>query len=454
MTRKIIGIAATVAWFAAQAASAQSLAWSHRIFGAPDPDRPGSYYAYGPTIQLVQSRPYMAWTPAGTPGVVTIGEHHDFPLVAKLALTDGAELWRRDVGNPDTLLRAIAVDSGGDLFVSGGRLAPAFNINWYLAKVSGATGQTVWDTEWLPADSPGGSLVALAPTANGDVVALGSRDVETNSFSYLVRVSGASGDVLWTAPIPHPVGLPPALLATDAADNAFVSPGGAVLVKVAANGTRSWVADLSQWSWLPCAHIRDLAIDPVSGDAIAAGSTVCSTSRSGFVARIGSAAGNVVWLALGVGQGTASNVTALAFGPNGGIVAGGDRTLGSDTQWFAATLSRSDGTTAWTAAGAERSRGAVTDIAVAPDGDVFLTGICDDHAHCASQLDGRTGTPRGSLGTGQAYFPGAKNFPNTILAAGGGVFFGGRDTSDDTTTWTVHRIDPALSDAIYADGFE
>lgn len=459
MKHTIAGIAAALAALVAPAAGAQSIAWTHRIHGSTDPGAPADYY---PDVRLAQNRPLMAWTPAATPGIVTVGELGALrALIGKVAASDGAELWRRDLGDDvvaETSFSDVAVDRSGDVLATGGRFSSdggAWRTSWYAVKVSGATGQTQWERHWLPAGSIGGALLALAMTANGDAVAFGSRENDTNPFSYVVRLSGSNGGTpVWTTAIPFDVGLGPVLVATDAADNTFAVPGSAALVKIASDGALAWSADLAPRLEFACARIRDVAVEPASGDAIVAGRAGCAAPQTGFVARIGSATGDVIWTATGLGSTDASDVAALALGATGTVVAAGGRTSGTDTRWFAALLSLADGTVAWTAPGGETSRDVPTDVAIGLDGDVLLTGICDGNAFCVARLDSGTGARRWSLQTGAAYTASTENYPNTILSTGGGVFFGGKDTSAGATTWTVHRIDPTLSDAIYANGFE
>lgn len=457
MERILIGIAVAFAGLAAPVAGAQSIAWTQRIHGSSDPAAPAAYY---PGVDLASNRPLMTWTPVATPGVVTVGELGvSRALVAKVAASDGAELWRRDFGDAaaETSFRSVAVDADGDVVAAGGRFAApagAWRTSWYAVKVSGATGQVAWERHWLPDGSIGGALLALAPAANGDVVAVGSRENETNPFSYVVRLSAANGTPVWTTPIPYRSGPSLPQVAVDAVDNSFAAPGGNKLVKIAPDGTLAWAIDLQNRTDFACGTIRALLVDPASGDPIVAGRAGCGASQYGFVARLGSAAGTTLWSAVGVGDTPTSDVAVLAFGANGKIVAAGGRASGGATRWFAAALSLADGAVAWTAPVGDNSRDLPADVAIGADGDVLLAGACDGNAFCVARLDAGTGALRWRLQTGVAYSPADENYPNAILSIPGGVFFGGKDTSAGATTWTVHRVDPALTDVIYRNDFE
>ena len=448
---------AIAALFAATTATAQSIDWSQRVFGAEL--SPGVNHPYRPMTSLATTRPLMGWSTAGTPGIVAAGAHQQTAgLVVKLSPADGSELWRAslDAGWSVTV-RDVHVDAAGDVVTAGSYMQPIVRVDvqWNVQKTDGATGARRWSRHQSPPGATYGAVEAVTTDANGDVLALASRYLDSDPASFVVKYAGSTGTVAWTAQIAHPVGSRPALIAVDAGGNAFASPIGAVVAKVSPGGTVLWTTDLAQWSFLDCAVIRALEVDPASGDAIVAGSTSCVVPRKGFVARIASTGGTFAWTDVFVGDADGSEVTALAFAPAGTVVAAGARASGTDPQqWFASKLSLADGAIAWTAPGAEASRDAPADLAIDVSGDVLLTGVCDGSAYCVAQLDGATGTRRWSLQTGDAYVPARENYPNAILAADGGVFFGGADVSDDVTTWTVWRAEGPRPDPIFANGFE
>lgn len=447
--------AATMLFAIGGAASAQSMRWSHRIAGAVDPDSTSNrHYPYYPDTSLDQSRPQMAWTPAGTPGVVTFGSQSTgVTLAVKLAATDGAELWRAPLpGGAQKTTYSIAVDRSGDIVASGAvKDAEPFDV-WSLRKISGATGQVIFDQAQVPPDSASGALVAVAADSTGDIVAIGTRDDVTSPQFYLLKFAGSNGNPLWLTSITNHLAGNEARIVVDAVDNVVAAPGDALLIKAAPDGAPSWIADLSQHPGSGVCAIRALAIDPATSDAIVAGRSYCATTpASSFVARVRASDGAVVWLTGALGAAPATDVTVLALDGAGRLVVAGGGASDASSPWFAARLSLADGSVDWSVPADAATRYAPTDLAFAANGDVLLTGICADNAYCAASLDVGTGTQRWIVRTGAAYVPDQQNYSNAIVAAGGGVFFGGKDTSGDETTWTVHRID---DDAIYRNGFE
>lgn len=452
MKNKMIAASVLFAIGLSAMASAQSIVWSQRVYGREV--SPGSNWAYAPATSLSRTRPLMVWSAAGTPGVVVAGRHDSGSgLVAKLSPTDGSELWRADLDNWwGRSVTDVQVDAAGDVITAGEFMVRFVSTYWLwsIEKTSGSTGAPIWHQHLSPPIG-NGAIEAIATDHANDILALGSRREETNPVAYVVKFSGATGDIVWSTPIPYYIGPQRAWIAVDASGNAFASPRAGMVAKVLSNGVPAWAVDLSLAPALACALIRDLKIDSTSGDVIIAGRKNCAPPEQGFVARLDSASGGLVWTANNVGDADASDVTTFAFAADGTVVAAGGRAFGFDPQhWFAAKLSLADGAVVWTAPGPVASRAAATDVAIGPDGEVLLTGICDGNAFCAARLS----VGQWALQTGDAYVPAQENYPSAILAAGGGVYFGGKDTSGGATTWTVHRIDNVTLDAIFANGFE
>ena len=436
------------------AASAQSITWSQRIYGAEV--SPSSYQSYGPSTSLAYTRSLMQWSAAGTPGIVVAGAHGVDGLVVKISPADGSELWRSNL--EDAYLRQIndvQVDAAGDV-ITAGQMMPTnipFDM-WSVEKTSGSTGARIWYRHLAPPSGNGG-IEAIAIDHANDIVAFGSRREETNPTSHIVKFSGATGDVVWLTTIPHYyTWFTSVRIATDALGNVFASLPGAALIKVLSDGTVDWTVSLPIGPDSTACAIRALTIDPVTSDVIVAGSANCSTARKAFVARIRSSDGDIVWAAPDIGGADTSDAVALAFaGSDDVIVAGGHAAGAGPQHWFAARLSVADGSVAWTVP-VDTTSYTATDVAIGPDGEVLLSGVCEPNAFCAARLDGATGARDWLTQTGAPYLPATRNYPNTILAVGGGVFFGGRDTSAGATTWTVHRVDNAISDALFDGRFE
>ena len=139
------------------------------------------------------------------------GSNPDYATL-KYAAADGAQLWLRRYNGPafSDYPSAVAVDSAGDIYVTGYSNTTNTNPDFYTAKYAAATGAVLWEKRY---DSPGSNLWDFAEDVvvdeNGNVVVTGSSGLDVNytssKFQTLVY-AGTNGDLLKEAGFTNPIG--------------------------------------------------------------------------------------------------------------------------------------------------------------------------------------------------------------------------------------------------------
>lgn len=115
--------------------------------------------------------------------------------VAKFAATNGALLWEKRYTN--ALALQIAVDAGGDVIVTGGSGDQGTN-GFLTLKYSGVDGALLWETRYGNATNNPGAAQKLAVDSSGNVVVTGSSYNERgNTDIYTAKYNGADGGLMW-----------------------------------------------------------------------------------------------------------------------------------------------------------------------------------------------------------------------------------------------------------------
>src|SRR5947208_778459 len=113
--------------------------------------------------------------------------------VAKLSGTTGAELWR--AGIVDGGSTAVAVDAAGDV-IAGGSVNGAVR-QGIVVKFAGATGGEVWRTT-LSSSGDGSFVLALSLIGGTDVAITGvANNAGTDGDMMVAKLAGATGETLW-----------------------------------------------------------------------------------------------------------------------------------------------------------------------------------------------------------------------------------------------------------------
>ena len=257
---------------------------------------------------------------------VNAGTDIDF-TVAKFSGATGAQLWRYDIATAEYgTAYKVALDAADDALVSG-----STNHRFTVVKLDGATGTELW--RYVTDGDPG---TGLAADAAGDVLAVGTLPSGTNADLGVVKLSGASGTELWRATISGAqngggfgVGL-----VLDALGN-VVATGGlqdasasgtdfAVVKLVGADGTELWRRVIVGSG--PGTDYASKATLDASGDVIATGTISNVDTGDDFaVVKLAGATGDVIWQREVNGTDNSNDGAwgGPAIAPSGDVVAAG-----------------------------------------------------------------------------------------------------------------------------------
>lgn len=148
---------------------------------------------------------------------------------AKYAGTTGKPIWTKtlDLGAGDNFAKAVAVDSVGNVIVTGGANDSQGGVeNIYTIKYAAEDGGVLWTKRY---DGPNGGAdegTDVAVDAADNVVITGkSIGSGTNFDVYIAKYAGSNGGTLWERRFNHPTNRPdfPYALALDASGNVVVN---------------------------------------------------------------------------------------------------------------------------------------------------------------------------------------------------------------------------------------
>jgi hypothetical protein len=141
----------------------------------------------------------------------------DFYTV-KYRANDGSVIWEQRYigsGRPTSGARALAVDSDGNVAVTGSATNGG-GLHFYTAKYRAADGFRLWERKYLSGADSEDNARALAVDRHGNVVVSGSSRNGTNSNAYTAKYSARDGAILWE--VRRPAGTAEAVAIDDADD--------------------------------------------------------------------------------------------------------------------------------------------------------------------------------------------------------------------------------------------
>ncbi len=118
----------------------------------------------------------------------------------KYSAANGTVLWSRNFNSADSSFfdpAGIVVDADGNAFVTGSSRPDNFKVTFYTVKYAAANGNTLWEKT---TDAPGGEdLVAKIGIdgAGNPVVTGSSEDEDFDTDFYTIKYNGADGSTLW-----------------------------------------------------------------------------------------------------------------------------------------------------------------------------------------------------------------------------------------------------------------
>jgi hypothetical protein len=117
--------------------------------------------------------------------------------VTKLSGATGAEIWHKNLGTGGAL--AVAVDAAGDVLAAGSVPGAMVDSDFMVVKLAGGNGDELWRETIDGPDGLDDVAVSVAVDPNDDVIAAGfSTSVATGADLFVVKLSGATGDPVWT----------------------------------------------------------------------------------------------------------------------------------------------------------------------------------------------------------------------------------------------------------------
>jgi outer membrane protein assembly factor BamB len=127
------------------------------------------------------------------------GTNTDY-ATAKYAATDGALLWEQRYNGPADLYdwpNAVAVDSYGDVLVTGISQDTNTFFDCYTVKYAAATGAMLWEQRYKGPGNLSDFAAAVIVDGSGNVVMAGSASVGIGTDYYTVEYAADNGNVLW-----------------------------------------------------------------------------------------------------------------------------------------------------------------------------------------------------------------------------------------------------------------
>ncbi len=287
---------------------------------------------------------------------------------AKYAAATGALLWEKRYNGPSNgydSASALAVDTSGNVIITGYSESSGGNSNYYTAKYAAADGALLWEKRYDGPFNDGGGARALALDASGNVIVTGNpKDYNPLPFLgfsqdyYTAKYAAADGALIWEARYNGPSHGEDSVsdMAVDASGNVIVtgvtqgskSRDSYTAKYAAATGALLWEA-----SYIGPAKKDDgataVAVDG-SGDVIVTGYSNGSVSGSDFyTAKYAAANGALLWERLYNGpSNSADRANAVAVDASGNaIVTGYSITAGSSYGYYTAKYAAANGALLW-----------------------------------------------------------------------------------------------------------
>ncbi|MES2466373.1 MAG: PQQ-binding-like beta-propeller repeat protein [Verrucomicrobiota bacterium] len=336
----------------------------------------------------------------GSGNVVVGGSWGGDYYTVKYAAADGAVIWQKRstglAGSSDTV-RALAVDRNGDVIVTGSSLGAASQTDFHTVKYAAADGAQLWEKRYNGPGNGEDVAIAVAVDSRGDVVVTGTSnngtagsgtDPNGNDY-YTAKYSSLDGTLLWEKRYNGPANRADAsaAVAMDSGGNPVVtgssrsdSNGDGLYDNdyytakyAAADGALIWEQRYN--GLLAFGDIASaIAVDP-------AGNVVVTGSSGGYyTVKYAAADGALLWSKRYTGPGAGGDsASAVAVDGNGNVVVTGSSVSGAPAQdfdYYTAKYAAADGALLWekryngAANGDDRARAVAVDAA----GNVVVTG--------------------------------------------------------------------------------
>ncbi|MDB6032461.1 MAG: hypothetical protein JWM16_2799 [Verrucomicrobiales bacterium] len=311
---------------------------------------------------------------------------NDIYYTAKYAASDGVLLWEQRNGID---IAKMVVDTAGNLVVAG--YSYRSSSDFYTAKYAGSNGNLLWERIYDGPSKGPDQAATLALNSDGDVIATGFSYNPTNQDLYTAKYSGNDGKLLWEQRYDTPTHLDdrPQSLLIDSTGDVFVigyaSEEGqeiqTMIKYAAADGTALWMNRKpfgSAW-----------ALD-ASNNLLLTGMSASGNSRTCQLSAYAAPNGASIWEGLCEEDTTGPFwVSSMLVAPGGDLILAGSSKAGLGTELFVAKYSVENKMFLWEAhsQGPGYREGGPVAVAVDSHGDiaVLLNAATDrnyDHYLC------------------------------------------------------------------------
>ena len=285
------------------------------------------------------------------------GSTNGYDLYVAKYNTSGAKLWHRLHNGPANSYdfgAALACDTNGDIFVTGGAFQSALDMNAVTIRYN-SSGSAQWTSTWDNANLT--DACGTITLDNGEVIVTGFSQTNISTWEYLIIKYNASTGARIGSYVTNQGGTTierVTAVAFDAAGNIYITGAmgatGAGLnvktVKLDEDLNILWAA-----TWNGASNQDDvgrgIAVD-TSGDVHVAGYTTAGDDRDALLLRY-SSAGTLAWVRTHDAGGADDEFAGLALPDDGAVFAGGYVTREGNKDFYAA-LYDDNGTAVWSEA--------------------------------------------------------------------------------------------------------
>jgi hypothetical protein len=154
----------------------------------------------------------------------------------------GQAIWVARYSNGNlNYARAIALDTNGDIFVSGTSRGSAIGFDYATIKYDGQTGQQLWVARYNGPGNGNDGAYAIATDVRGDVFVAGYTTVSVNNSDYLtIKYDGQTGQLLWEARYASPASVTARSIAVDQRGQVFVTGNAGTIKYDGQTGQMLW----------------------------------------------------------------------------------------------------------------------------------------------------------------------------------------------------------------------
>jgi cysteine-rich repeat protein len=433
-----VGLAATLVLLV----HGSSLAWQTTLADTPPQSRPFAIDVDGAGDVL-------------TVGRTTVGTNDDDALLVKLSGATGAESWRQAYAGSAAMsdvLRAVTHDETNDVLSAGQLVSTTTGGDVVVAKHD-AGGTEAWHVVLDGGASAGddGLAIAADPGSGDAFVGAQMTPLGANTARFTVlRLKASDGSVLWHSDVADLTGAARAVLPSGGDVLAAGNAGGHIVARrlAGADGGVVWsTAVTGEVATADLAH----AIAIGGGRIAVAGHLETTAGGPGVaVVALDPATGGELWRYVlnGTATGMADEDDALDVRIDGAgdVIAGGRiSNTGTDDDIVVVKLAGATGIETWrrTIDGTNHNTDVAQELALDPDGNVFVVGTVRDTGTRADfllgKLDGATGGDLWRVVLDGAASAGDAGFALATTAAGDVVATGRLRNGDVADGWVVVR---------------